>query len=242
MPDHLEQSASLGNGTVRTYVRVDKVKDPATNLKKPLELGVEVSEAAMKSLPGEDTSLVLDFPRQARHMPFQLMMLDWNPHGHEPAGIYDKPHFDFHFYIQDLEDIMQILPGPCFGIACDVYDKARKPVPEQYLPQGYIDVGSVVPYMGNHLIDPTSPEFNGQPFTRTWLYGVYDGEITFYEPMITRESLVSQPNQCVTLKLPQQYAQSGYYPTRSCTQFDRKERVYRVSLQDFVYRSTSWRP
>src|SRR5438067_1738999 len=28
--------------------------------------------------------------------PFQTIMLNWNQNGHEPAGVYDRPHFDFH--------------------------------------------------------------------------------------------------------------------------------------------------
>jgi len=31
--------------------------------------------------------------------------------------------------------------------------------------------------MGNHLLDLTGPEFNKQPFTRTWIYGAYDGKV-----------------------------------------------------------------
>jgi hypothetical protein len=234
---HNGPSVPLGSGHIRTYVVLGNKKDPVTHAKPVVELGLEFSESAMKSLPAEETTLDTDFPVQARNTPFEFFEFDWNPHGHEPAGIYDKPHFDFHFYTTDREEIQSILPGPCFGLACDVYDKARKPVPPEFLPQGYIDVGSVVPYMGNHLIDPTSPEFNGKLFTRTWLYGAYDGEIIFYEPMITRASLTEQPNQCTALKLPQAYEKNGYYPKKSCTEFDRHGHVYRISLKDFVYRT-----
>ena len=38
--------------------------------------------------------------------------------------------------------------------------------------------------MGNHLIDPTSAEFHGKKFTRTWIYGAYDGHVTFVEEML----------------------------------------------------------
>jgi len=41
--------------------------------------------------------------------------------------------------------------------------------------------------MGNHLVDPTNAEFNGKKFTRAWIYGVYDGRVTFFEEMSTRE-------------------------------------------------------
>lgn len=39
--------------------------------------------------------------------------------------------------------------------------------------------------MGNHLIRPAAPEFNGSPFTHTWIWGSQGGRISFWEPMIT---------------------------------------------------------
>jgi hypothetical protein len=233
---HYGQAVALGGGTVRTYVELAKEKDDASNRKPPLEIGIEISGAAMKNLPADSQVLILDFPIQARDTPFQYMMFDWNPNGHEPVGIYDKPHFDFHFYIQDLDEVEAIAPGPCAGVDCEDYERAIKPVPAQFLPDGYIDVKSVVPFMGNHLIHPASPEYHGEPFTRTFLYGAYDGRITFYEPMITVDSIVNDQNRCTTLKLPQAYAETGYYPTKYCTQFDSEKDLYRVYIKDFVYR------
>lgn len=232
------QSAALGNGEVSVYAVLDNENEGARRGGRALvEMGVEIPSKVMNSLPQDNVALVLNFPAQAKNTPIQYMMLDWNPHGHEPAGVYDRPHFDFHFYMQDLEDVMAIDPGPCSGLACDDYARAVKPVPAQFLPEGYINVNSVVPYMGNHLVDPTSPEFSGIPFTRTWLYGAYDGHITFYEPMITRAALMQEPNQCANLKLPRQYEESGYYPTKYCTEFDKAADVYRISIKGFVYRT-----
>lgn len=233
---HYGNTATLGGGVVKTYVVLGDKKDEATNHKPPIALGAEIPLASLNSLPSDTTALIIDFPIQARQTPFQYMMIDWNPQGHPPAGIYDKPHFDFHFYIQDWDEVMAIAPGSCSGLACDAYERAIKPVPAAFVPSGYIDVGSVVPYMGNHLIDATSPEFNGKPFTRTWLYGAYDGQVTFYEPMITLQSLISEPNQCTSIKQPEQYADSGYYPTKYCTEYDRDNSVYRIFVKDFVYR------
>jgi hypothetical protein len=229
-------SADFAGGKISTYIVLGKDKDEGSNRRKPLQLGIEIPKTVMDNLPPETSTAVLDFPIQARHTPFQFMMFDWNPQGHPPAGIYDKPHFDFHFYVQDLEDVMAIDPGPCSGLACDDYERARQPVPVQFIPPDYIDVGSVAPYMGNHLIDPTSPEFNGQPFTRTWIYGVYDGHVTFYEPMITRASILDQPNLCTPVKQPAAYEENGFYPTSYCTEFDAAKEVYRVYVKDFVYR------
>lgn len=233
---HYSVSAPLGSGKVKTYVTLAKRDQQNRGRRAPSEMGVEIPASVMSSLPGTAASLAIDFPVTARDTPFQYMMLDWNPGGHAPSGVYDLPHFDFHFYIQDLEEVLDIKPGSCSGVDCEDYAKAVKPVPAPYNPAGYIDVGSVVPYMGNHLIDPASAEFNGQRFTRTFIYGAYDGEITFYEPMITRQSMMEQPNGCTAIRLPAAFKESGYYPTKYCTEFDAKQKVYKVFMQDFVYR------
>jgi hypothetical protein len=233
---HRGEALALGSGRVNTYVMLSRGKDVTSGKKAVLEMGVEIPAAVMNSLPAQDAMLVPDFPVQAKNTPFNYIMLDWNAHGHEPAGVYDKPHFDFHFYIQDLDEVMAIEPGPCAGLNCDAYQRAMKPLPGQYMPQGYINVGSVVPYMGNHLINPGSPEFLGTPFTRTFLYGVYDGRITFVEPMITKASIMTGGDHCTAIPQPQQFAETGYYATKYCTKYDSKADVYRISIQDFVYR------
>ena len=81
-----------------------------------------------------------------------------------------------------------IRPGPCGElIDCDDFKRAQIPVPAQYVHADHIDVGAAVPDMGNHLIDAKSPELvvQGREFTHTFIFGAYDGQITFYEPMIT---------------------------------------------------------
>jgi hypothetical protein len=93
--------------------------------------------------------------------------------------------------------------------------------------------------MGNHLVDLTSPEFNKQKFTRTWIYGVYDGRVTFYEEMVTREYLLSNPATCFPLKSPAAVAVKGYYPTQSCIRYRRDTNEHTVSMEGFVLREAS---
>ena len=231
------QSGVLGTGTLRTYTTLASDKDPATNRRPPIEMGVEIPANVLYGLPAQDAVVILDFPIQARDTPFQYMMIDWNAHGHEPAGIYDLPHFDFHFYIQDLQEVAEINPGTCSGLDCDDFAKAMKPVPSQYVPGGYLNLGSVVPFMGNHLIDLSSPEFNGKTFTRTFIYGAYDGQITFYEPMITYDALSQKQEQCTAIKQPQSVAIAGYYPAEYCTRYNAETSTYTMFLTDFSYRT-----
>jgi hypothetical protein len=74
--------------------------------------------------------------------------------------MYQLPRFDFHSYIQDLDEV-NIKPGNCSGVDCDDFAKAMKPVPPQYMPAGYTNVGAVEPYMGNHVL--ISQEFSERP-------------------------------------------------------------------------------
>src|SRR5687768_12247168 len=90
---------AVGQGRARTYV--------VTQNGVPLEIGVALDERALATLPapgtghhgahGEMHEYILQLPRQ-HGTPFKFVELDWNPGGHEPPGVYDTPHFDFHFY------------------------------------------------------------------------------------------------------------------------------------------------
>ena len=100
-------------------------------------------------------------------------------------------------------------------------------------------MGAVVPAMGGHLRDRTDPVFNKQPFTRSWLFGAYDGKVIFYEDMVTRAFLLSKPDTCDPIKSPKGVALSGFYPTVSCVRHDPKTGEYTVSLEKFILREAS---
>jgi len=89
------------------------------------------------------------------------MGFHFNPQGHPPPGIYDVPHFDFHFYMMEESDVEEIETGP-----------ATYSIPDAQIPEGYVrlpvldtdgdgepDTPLVEEEMGEHLVDPTSPEF-----------------------------------------------------------------------------------
>jgi hypothetical protein len=176
--------------------------------------------------------------------PFKWVSLNWNPAGHpHPAPPpWAVPHFDFHFYIQAREDVRAIRPGRCSElINCEDFKRAQKPVPKQHVHADHIDVGAAVPDMGNHLIDSKTPELapDGPPFTHTFIFGAYDGNVTFYEPMITHAFLASRPDICVPIKQPQAWAIAGHYPTTYCIRHLEGEGRFTVSLEDFVPRPAS---
>ncbi len=250
----------VGNGTVSTYTELERGGAPAA-------IGVVWSSGALEGLPsdsdehrcfgrGKDGAIGADTKCQHTHefviplpdavaqrtdIPFKWVLLNWNPVGHIPPGIYDVPHFDVHFEMGAIADAFAIEPGPCGpeSVRCDQFQTARKPLPPNYMAADYVDVEAVVPVMGNHLIDTTGPEFQKQPFTRSWIYGVYDGKVIFYEAMVTRAYMLSKPDGCLPIKAPKAVAVSGLYPAEYCVRHNATTGEYSVSMEKFSRRDAS---
>lgn len=226
---------ALGGGTARTYLQ--------TANGAPVELGIAFSEGALNQLPGHDTPGGVHLP-DGHHMfeyvlalpeenptPFRHVLLDWNPGGHEPPGVYDLPHFDMHFYLLTVAERRAIDPADAaFGAKATHFPAAGQ------MPAGYTAIPGAVPFMGAHWVDPTSPELHGEAFTQTFIYGSWDGEMIFAEPMITREFLASKPQFEEALKVPEQFAEPGYYPAKYSIRWDEAAREYRVALGGFTLR------
>lgn len=193
-----------------------------------------------------DYELAFDLPAAAierARTPFSWVLVNWNPMGHQaPAPPpWGAPHFDFHFYIQPEAEVRAIRPGPCPElINCDDLVTAQRPVPARYVHPDFLDVGAAVTEMGNHLVNTQAAELapGGPPFTHTWIFGAYDGHITFYEPMITNDFLLGRPDECVAIKEPAAFEAAGYYPTEYCMRVVQSEgsAAYTVSLEGFVWR------
>jgi len=250
----------LGKGTVTTYAEVERQGAPKA-------IGIVWSSAALDGLLtdsdnhrcyGRSKDGAMEPDTKCQHsfehaiplpdavatrpdIPFKWVLLNWNPAGHIPPGVYDVPHFDVHFMMAPIAQIFAIEPGPCGPefVRCDQFQIGRRPLPPNYVHADFKDVEAVVPAMGNHLIDLKGPEFNKQPFTRSWIYGVYDGKVVFYEEMVTRSHLLSRPNACTAIKSPKAVAVKGFYPTVSCIRHDVSTGDYTVSMEQFVLREAS---
>jgi hypothetical protein len=257
----LGANSGVGNGTVSSYAEFEK--DGA-----PKAIGIVFSASALEGLPSEHSDghhcfdrnndgtidlkeecfgsheWVIPLPSETARrvdIPFKWVGLNWNPHGHIPPGVYNLPHFDIHFYIEPIEKIFAIAPGTCGPefVRCDQFKVATKPLPSNYMHPDYKSVDAVAPAMGNHLIDLTSPEFNKIKFTRSWIYGAYDGRVTFYEEMVTRDYLLGRPTTCFPLKSPPAVGVRGYYPAQSCIRHISQANEYTVSMEGFVLREVS---
>jgi hypothetical protein len=239
----------IGGGTVQSFVTLDPRGVPTT-------IGVTISAGALEELPPEpntvsrcydldgngkhtghecigDVERILDVPvDSSAGLPFKWITVNWNAAGH-PAP-YNRPHFDFHFYAVDRAVVEAITPGRCGELVdCGHFTRATRPVPAQHLPAGHINVGAVVPRMGNHLLDSQSPELKDSlPFTRTFIYGAYEGELIFWEPMITLAMLRKTRDACWAISQPQGFRLPGYYPTQYCVR-ENPEGGRTVSLEGF---------
>jgi hypothetical protein len=240
----------LGNGTARTYV----LYDPA-NRRVPIEVGVALSADALDGLPAPmsmsaeqmasmhvDThERLLALPAQ-NPTPYAFVQLNWNPAGHEPPGIYDEPHFDFHFWTVPVEVRNEIVPStPRFA------EKAARYPAAEFRAPFYVDAATAaeappaavtVPQMGMHWLDLRSPEFHGQRFTRTYIYGSWDGQLVFDEPMITRAYMAAkkdatdpaQRDEIIAIPTPTRRMIAGYYPNAYRITYDGATREYRIAL------------
>ena len=213
---------TLGNGTASTFVTTDASGTPT-------QIGIRVTRSALTNLPSTDTEIDLPLPATAGATAFQDVAIDWNPHGHPPPGIYDVPHFDFHFYMVDAATRATISPNDPNALATP---------PADQIPSGYVQLApQVVPDMGVHWFDPKSPEFNGQPFTATFIYGFNDGKMAFIEPMVTTAFLQTNPSFSKAIALPQTYPYSGkYYPTGYAVNYDGTTDSYDVVLTGLTMR------
>jgi hypothetical protein len=107
--------------------------------------------------------------------------------------------------------------------------------PASHIPEGYVAIPGGVPQMGKHWIDPASEEFHGKEFGQTFLFGSYNGEITFYEPMITLAYLQAGPTFKSLIKQPAQVANKGlYYPTHYEIKREEVSGEYKISLGGFA--------
>lgn len=226
---HYGPVVAVGRGSARSYLIMERGS--------VLEVGVSLSEGALDDLPGHAdlegyprvAEFLLEMP-QENPTPYRFVGVDWVPEGHDPPGIYDRPHFDLHFYQVSLEERNAIDPAdPEFAARAGRLPSGAE-IPPNFLAHHHVaqeDPGLLaVPRMGLHWIDPSSPEFNGQEFTSTFLYGSWDGRVVFHEPMVTRDFLQSRPDERVGLARPE----SGYAPDGYRVYWEPRAQEYRVGL------------
>lgn len=196
----------------------------------PIELGITFDQETLNTLPStgeQENSFILHIAPKAKQLTtIDHIELGWNPTGHPPLGIYDLPHFDFHYYMVTEEEVANTMEEATMEIA---------PAAD-YLPANFIP-GPSIPMMGKHWLDSTSPELNGGVFTQTFTYGSNNGEVTFYEPMITKLFLTTTASFEREIPVPAKVSRTGNYPTKM--RIEKKNGKVSVILSHFVNRVAS---
>jgi hypothetical protein len=214
----LGESKPMGAGIATSWVRTD-ARGNATSF------GVSFADDALTKLGTAPVEIALRLPA-AGNLNVRTAVIDWNPHGHPPAHVYDVPHFDFHFYTIDEATRMTIGPaGPA---------AAATPAPD-IVPAGFVTDGATVPMMGKHFISADQPEFHAGIFTATPIYGYWDGHLAFVESMITLDYLQHRPALSSALAQPASFEQRGLYPTQWSATYDAAAHRYDIAFAGLVF-------
>lgn len=222
------KAVRIGSGTAHTVVRTD-------NKGKLASISVVFTTGMLDGLPkaakgaDPDFPYPLPMPTKGPKTVVDHVVINWESVGHPPPHVYDVPHFDFHFYLVNRAAQMKV----AFKDDKDSGDPSQQP-PAKLMPAGYIvPPGTAVPQMGVHAVNPSAPEFHGQPFTATFIYGYYNKRQTFLEPMASLTFLKSKPSFSAPVPRPASYTKPGVYPSAYSVKYDAAHNTYEVTLADF---------
>ncbi|NNU81669.1 hypothetical protein HMH01_14610 [Halovulum dunhuangense] len=217
---------AFGAGTAHSWALLDSQN-------RPQEIGVSMSADAVATLGNDMIFVTLPLPERAIEAGYGHVSLDWMPHGHHPDGLFGVPHFDVHFYFTSEADRLAIDPAdPAYMTRAANYPD-RIFMPADYAPPPQPDP---VPAMGEHWLDTTHPIFSGAPFDHVFIYGSWDGAVTFVEPMVSLDVIASRQPITAEVKQPEAVARTGWYPTRYTISYDPKTDTHDVALGGLVLR------
>jgi hypothetical protein len=209
---------AMGQDSVQTYITTNTAGDAT-------EIGIQFPSKAMNGIPAnpQGSTFMLDFP-STLPAPWKFVMVNWNPQGHPPQP-YLTPHFDIHFYMSSMTEVMAI-PGPP---APDL-----TPINDSLLPADYVTDSVSIPAMGVHWVDRMAPELaftdTNMRFGQTLIYGTYQGKVTFVEPMVAKKFFDDKTaTTSFPIKQPRIYP-TGFFPTTYNINYDAATDTYTVSL------------
>jgi len=224
---HTGTPVAVGNGTARVVVTTNGMNEPES-------VSVVMTKDALQGLPAiQAEKMVWEFslpmPDTGPRTGYDHVVLDWNPAGHIPEGVYNVPHFDVHFYLISGGEREAIT---FHGEGRELAMMAPDP---QLVPAGYVvPPDTAVDRMGMHGLDPAGHEFHGQPFSHNFIYGYYKGELMFVEPMVSLSFLESLPDMTSPVKKPQRYSYPAWYPATYRIGFDAGKGEYTIALQNLA--------
>lgn len=212
-------SHALGNGSGFAWIRRNAAGVPTA-------FGISFDDAALLGLGSAESKTSFALPSVAG-LPFRTIVVDWNPHGHPPAGTYDVPHFDFHAYtIDEATRDAIVADGPA---------ALATPAPD-LVPAGYLFGSPTIPRMGMHYVAGDAPEFHKGTFAATPIYGYWNAHLAFVESMITLAFLNGHPTTSGALARPARVETPGRYPQRWTVAHDAATGRYEIGFADLVAR------
>jgi hypothetical protein len=177
----------------------------------------------------EQSIFVLPLDQKALDVtPFDHLVINWQPHGHPPM-IFADPHFDFHLYTITLAEQMAIPPyTPASAAKFDLLP------PAGFIPASYNADPGGIPAMGKHWTDPAALSSS---FSHIMVYGSYNEQVNFVEPMITLAVLQAGTKVNTSYAQPLNFEKAGkWYPTVYNIYMDPQTHKHFVTLTDFVKR------
>ncbi|MDF0603700.1 hypothetical protein P1J78_23525 [Psychromarinibacter sp. C21-152] len=216
----------LGAGSVRAFAQTD-----AAGL--ATRIGIQMTEEAVASAGHDMVFVTVPLPDAARAAGYDHVSLDWMPHGHAPDDLFGVPHFDVHFYITTEAERLAIDPADPRFMEKAANRPSAELMPPTYMPPPDLDP---IPAMGEHWLDVTDPVFAGQPFEAVLIYGAWDGDVTFVEPMVTRDLLLSRRDFGGALDQPDRVEEPVSLPAAWSVSFDTEAGVHVVSIDELLAR------
>jgi len=216
----------MGDGAVRAFAETDGTG-------KATRIGLELTESAVTALAEDMIFLTVPLPEAAREAGCDHVSLDWMPHGHPPGDLFGVPHFDVHFYMVTEAEQQSIQPSDPHFMTKAANRPSVELMPADFVPPPTLEP---VPAMGEHWVDSTDPVFAGQAFQAVLIYGAWDGEVIFVEPMVTRDLLNQKVGFGGKVHQPERVAKPVSLPSSWSVSFDAKTGVHRVSIDELVQR------
>lgn len=197
---------------------------------KVVEFGATVSLASVENAPEEGEMVfpppfvaVVALPDEvANATGFDHLGVNWEPHGHPPA-LFLTPHFDFHFYTIDPEQVQAI---DCADLSKPAQIPAQYALPDMEIPGIGELVGLCVPTMGMHAMLEHELE-ETDLFGASLIVGYYRENLIFLEPMIAKAKLLEA--QSFTMDVPEvpSAGASVRWPTQFQAVYDEVSRSFR---------------
>jgi len=201
-----------------------------------VELSATVPLALIEAVPTDvemvwppEQLAMVPLPEEARSaLGIDHMAINWEAHGHPPTAFLTQ-HFDFHFYTISPDEVAAI---DCSDDSKPTRLPAQYTLPDIDIPGMGVLVGLCVPRMGMHAMLEDEAE-QTDFFEASMMLGYYEGEPVFFEPMVSRELLLSRSDFSLPMPAVDGLPEGVRYPTEFRAEYDDAQDAYRLVFTAF---------